>query len=110
MQTVCYSSQLGQPRHDRCTPRHRAQCLYPHRLTIALPLLLFFLALLSRDTQAAEAGHPDEIILGMSTALTGNAANLGKDMQRGILAGLEGANRSGGVDGRRLRLVALDDG
>src|SRR6185503_10333510 len=28
----------------------------------------------------------------------------------GVLAGLERANRAGGVLGRRLRLVALDDG
>ena len=31
-------------------------------------------------------------------------------MQRGILAGLGRANRSGGVNGRKLRLIALDDG
>jgi ABC-type branched-subunit amino acid transport system substrate-binding protein len=46
----------------------------------------------------------------MSTVLTGNAGNLGKDMQRGILAGLERANRNGGVNGRKLRLISLDDG
>jgi branched-chain amino acid transport system substrate-binding protein len=72
--------------------------------------LLLFLALGICHTQAADADHPDEIVLGMSTALTGNAANLGKDMQRGILAGMEHVNRNGGVNGRKLRLVALDDG
>jgi len=46
----------------------------------------------------------------MSTALTGSAQDLGKDMRRGVLAGLERANRNGGVDGRKLRLIALDDG
>ena len=46
----------------------------------------------------------------MSTALSGPAAALGKDMRQGALAGLERANRAGGVHGRGLRLVALDDG
>jgi branched-chain amino acid transport system substrate-binding protein len=110
VQTVCYSSYLTQARHNTRRPSHRAQCPYPFGLTIALPLLLLFLALGSRDTQAAEADRREEIILGMSTALTGNTANLGKDMQRGILAGMEHANRNGGVNGRKLRLVALDDG
>jgi ABC-type branched-subunit amino acid transport system substrate-binding protein len=84
---------------------------YPHRLRSALTILLFLLALGSRDAApAAEVDSAAEIVLGMSTALTGNAGNLGKDMQRGILAGLERANRSGGVNGRKLRLITLDDG
>lgn len=51
-----------------------------------------------------------EILLGMSTALTGPAADLGKNMRLGVLAGLERANRAGGIKGRKLRLLALDDG
>src|SRR6202011_5334962 len=63
-----------------------------------------------REIQAVEADSPSEIVLGTSTALTGSAQNLGKDVQRGIMAGLERANRNGGVNGRKLRLIALDDG
>ena len=59
---------------------------------------------------AAEAGTAAEILLGMSTVLSGPAADLGKDMRQGVLAGLERANRAGGVHGRHLRLLALDDG
>jgi branched-chain amino acid transport system substrate-binding protein len=73
-------------------------------------MLLLLLALGSRPAQAAEANSPGEIVLGMSTVLTGAASDLGKDMQRGILAGFERANRTGGVSGRKLRLIALDDG
>jgi ABC-type branched-subunit amino acid transport system substrate-binding protein len=51
-----------------------------------------------------------EIRLGMSTALTGPAAALGLAVREGVLAGLDGANQHGGVQGRTLRLVALDDG
>jgi branched-chain amino acid transport system substrate-binding protein len=82
---------------------------WPKRLSIVLTILLVSLALGSREGQAADADSPTEIVLGMSTALTGNAGELGKDMQRGILAGLERANRSGGIHGRKLRLIALDD-
>jgi branched-chain amino acid transport system substrate-binding protein len=81
-----------------------------HGLTSALTILFLLLALASREAKAAEADSPGEIVLGMSTVLTGNAGNLGKDMQRGILTGLERANRNGGVNGRKLRLITLDDG
>jgi ABC-type branched-subunit amino acid transport system substrate-binding protein len=63
-----------------------------------------------RVSSAAEAGTSPEILLGMSTVLSGPAANLGLDMRRGVLAGIERANRAGGVRGRRLRLIVLDDG
>lgn len=52
----------------------------------------------------------DEILLGMSTALSGPTAELGKGMRDGVLLGLERANRTGGIGGRTLRLLALDDG
>jgi len=49
-------------------------------------------------------------ILGMSTALTGPAADLGKNMKMGVLAGLKRANRTWGKNGRSLQLIAMDDG
>ena len=55
------------------------------------------------------AAEDDEILLGMSTALSGPAAELGENMKTGVLAALEEANRGGGIAGRSLRLVALDD-
>ena len=51
-----------------------------------------------------------DIVIGMSTALSGPAADLGKNMKDGILAGLLRANLSGGIRGRQLRLVPVDDG
>ncbi len=56
------------------------------------------------------AGDDQELVLGMSTALSGPAASLGVNMRDGVLAAFGEANRSGGVSGRTLRLVALDDG
>ncbi len=66
-------------------------------------------ACLASPTAAQTPATRPEIVLGMSTALSGPAANLGKDMRQGVLAGLERANRAGGVNGQSLRLIALDD-
>jgi|SRR5271165_1135969 len=79
---------------------------YPARLPRPLTILFIVLAL---GIQAAQATETD-FVLGMSTVLTGAAANLGRDMQKGILVGLERQNRVGGVNGHKLRLIALDDG
>jgi branched-chain amino acid transport system substrate-binding protein len=76
----------------------------------ALAFVFLVFAPGNRKAQAAEDDSSTEIVLGMSTALTGSVENLGKGMQRGVLAGLERANRNGGVRGRKLRLIALDDG
>ena len=108
MQIVSHHSPLVQ---IPCPARRFDKALKcPHDFTSALTILFLFLALGSREAHTAEADAPSEIVLGMSTVLTGNAENLGKDMQQGILAGLERANRNGGVNGRKLRLITLDDG
>ena len=72
--------------------------------------LIFLLIAGSQVTQVSGSEAAAEDVLGMYAALTGSAGELGKDMQRGILAGLKRANRNGGVTGRSLRLIALDDG
>jgi branched-chain amino acid transport system substrate-binding protein len=51
----------------------------------------------------------DELVLGMSTALTGPSRNLGLNMRCGVEAALAEANRAGGVAGHPLRLISLDD-
>jgi branched-chain amino acid transport system substrate-binding protein len=56
------------------------------------------------------AAPSQEILLGMSTALTGSAAGLGTDMRAGVELALSEANRAGGIKRRTLRLITLDDG
>jgi branched-chain amino acid transport system substrate-binding protein len=68
------------------------------------------LALWGHGLPAAETSAPAEIVLGMSTALTGSAQDLGRDMELGVLVGLARANRNGGVHDRKVRLITLDDG
>lgn len=59
----------------------------------------------------AETGvHADRVVLGQSAALDGPASALGRDFNLGILSAFAEANRNGGVHGRRLELIARDDG
>lgn len=60
---------------------------------------------------AAEPGVDGErILFGQSAALNGPASGLGQAMRTGIEAAFSEANRNGGVHGRQLELVSLDDG
>jgi len=52
----------------------------------------------------------DEILLGMSAAFTGPSQELGKGMRAGIEACFEDVNAKGGIHGRKIRLIDLDDG
>lgn len=52
----------------------------------------------------------DRIVLGMSTALTGPAADLGLHVKAGVNAAFAQANARGGINHRTLELIALDDG
>lgn len=60
-------------------------------------------------SHAADGVGPDEIRFGQSAALSGPAAELGIEMQRGIQAAFAEANAAGGVDGRKVRLISRDD-
>ncbi len=51
----------------------------------------------------------EPIVVGMSTALSGPSEALGTRMRSGVEAYFGVANREGGVGGRPLHLVALDD-
>jgi branched-chain amino acid transport system substrate-binding protein len=51
-----------------------------------------------------------EIVFGMAGPLTGPAKELGRQMKLGIETAFQATNDAGGVHGRQLRLVALDDG
>jgi ABC-type branched-subunit amino acid transport system substrate-binding protein len=74
-----------------------------------LPCALQGRAIAGDTTRAADVDSR-QIQLGMSTALSGPAANLGQDMQTGVVVGLGHANAGGGVHGQLLHLLSLDDG
>jgi len=75
---------------------------------LALTLMLFASAL---RADAGRQGRNDESIpLGMSTVLTGPNAHIGLNAREGVRAAIEEVNRTGGIKGRTLRLLSLDDG
>ena len=51
----------------------------------------------------------DRVVFGQSAAFSGPAQELGINMNLGILAAFEEANRNGGVHGRKLELTTRDD-
>lgn len=60
---------------------------------------------------AAEPGlSPDEIRVGMVNAQSGPAAALGLSMRNGVQAYFQRINAEGGIHGRRISLLSLDDG
>jgi ABC-type branched-subunit amino acid transport system substrate-binding protein len=53
--------------------------------------------------------YDDRIVFGQSAALDGPAQELGRNMRRGIKAAFMEKNQQGGVHGRKLGLISLDD-
>lgn len=53
--------------------------------------------------------YDDRIVFGQSAAFSGPAIELGVGMRVGILTAFAEANRDGGVHGRKLELISLDD-
>jgi branched-chain amino acid transport system substrate-binding protein len=77
--------------------------------TAFLTLSLAFAA-----AQSARAGDngvaADKILLGQAAALEGPAAALGQGMREGLIAAFDEANKAGGVKGRKIELLSVDDG
>ena len=62
-------------------------------------------------TKPVDAGVTDnEILIGMSTVLSGPSDYLGKSFKNGAMAYFNRINKSGGVNGRNITLIAYDDG
>ncbi len=61
------------------------------------------------SAQPAPVGQ-GELLFGMASALTGPSKELGRGMRTGVEIAFAAANEAGGVHGRRLQLIALDDG
>ncbi|HXS51981.1 MAG TPA: ABC transporter substrate-binding protein [Usitatibacter sp.] len=68
------------------------------------------IALASAGSALAQGVTDSEIVLGQSAAMTGPAAQLGKDMRAGAMLYFDNVNEHGGVYGRKIVLKTLDDG
>jgi branched-chain amino acid transport system substrate-binding protein len=78
-----------------------------------LTVLTLLVLLTATNTFAADTVPgvtSDGILLGQSAALTGPAAKLGEAMREGATTYFETVNRRGGVHGRKITLISLDDG
>lgn len=64
---------------------------------------------LTDSAAAAQAAAANEIRIGMSAAFRGSAAGLGAELYRGAQAYYSEVNARGGVFGRPISVVALDD-
>ncbi len=58
----------------------------------------------------AQGVTSDTILIGQSAALSGPAEELGKEMKAGAEAYFDAINKGGGINGRKIKLVSLDDG
>jgi len=81
-----------------------------NQLRIALALSLGLFLVFAGAARAEDGVSDQKILFGQVAALSGPAKDLGEGMRRGILAAFNEANRHGGVFGRTLELLSLDDG
>ena len=51
----------------------------------------------------------NEIVIGMSNALSGPASGLGTGLKAGAIAYIDKVNAAGGVNGRKIKLISYDD-
>jgi branched-chain amino acid transport system substrate-binding protein len=75
---------------------------------VALAACMLCIAAVSATAQDGVTG--DTITFGQAAVLEGPAQALGQGMKLGITAAFEEANKKGGVQGRKLKLISVDDG
>lgn len=74
------------------------------------PVLIISMLIAYTVTVVAGQDEKPPVILGMSTALSGPSQSLGIGIKTGIETYFARINKEGGVYGRKIKLVALDDG
>jgi len=75
-----------------------------------LRFILLLLSAVSIHTYAETGVTSNSITVGQSAALTGPAQQLGIGMRDGAQAYFDFVNGQGGVNGRQIKLISLDDG
>ncbi|MEJ6023215.1 ABC transporter substrate-binding protein [Ramlibacter sp. PS4R-6] len=80
------------------------------RTNVRILATALLLGVAAAGAQAEPGISGNEIVLGQSLALTGPLAELGKDIETGTRAYFSSVNAKGGIYGRRIRVVTLDDG
>ena len=76
---------------------------------LTLPLVLFSALVFFAGPTSAQGVTADAITLGQSASLTGPMSELGAEMKAGAEAYFNAVNEAGGVNGRKINLLSLDD-
>lgn len=66
--------------------------------------------MLASSARAEDGVTADQITFGQAAPLDGPAAALGLGMKTGLNAAFDEANKKGGIHGRKLKLISIDDG
>ena len=87
---------------------------YPTRLPsralyVTLPGVLLCALAFFAGSASAQGVTADAITLGQSASLTGPMSELGAEMKAGAEAYFNAVNEAGGVNGRKINLLSLDD-
>ena len=84
--------------------------LIPSNRSMAIGIIL---AIMPATAQQQNARTPFEnknnILLGQSLPLSGPSAQIGKKYRAGANAWFDEVNREGGIKGRKIELISLDD-
>ncbi len=78
---------------------------------LGLLLLLLLVPVLARSALVVRKPlpAPQDLVIGQSAPFSGPSSQTARDYREGLLAWFAEVNRRGGIHGRRLRLVTLDD-
>ena len=82
----------------------------PRGLAWLSAAIITILVMYPQPVRAQTGVTSESILFGQSACFTGPNRNLGLYYRAGILAAFEERNRAGGINGRSLRLLSLDDG
>jgi len=63
-----------------------------------------------KEKEKPEEKKEDEIVIGTTLGLTGNIKKESENIKKGLLTRIEKENEAGGINGKKIRLVVLDDG
>ena len=77
-------------------------------ITLGLSLSIAATSAQQKDTQIT-SDSKNTILLGQSLPLSGPSAQIGKKYQAGAKAWFNEVNRQGGINGKKIRLISLDD-
>lgn len=78
-------------------------------LYLTLPVVLLSALVFFAGPTSAQGVAADAITLGQSASLTGPMGELGAEMKAGAEAYFNAVNEAGGVNGRKINLLSLDD-